>query len=384
VTAAGAEAEALGLYVHLPFCEVKCAYCHFAIDPRRPDDARRDRYRRALALEMRAATPAVAETLYFGGGTPSLVPPREVAGLVSDSRRLFALPADAEITLEANPRDLDEGGYGALREAGINRLSIGVQSLDDGVLRDMNRPHTAADAPRAVGLARAAGFENVSLDLILGWPGETRARWTHTLDEALRLRPDHLSLYLLEVEEKTALAHDLARGRLAVPPDDDVADLYQETVDRLGAAGLEQYEISNFARPGFESRHNARYWDDQPFLGFGMSAHSYRNGRRWWNHGSYGAYCRAIEEGGGTAAVAGSRSVDGRQRLAEAAFTGLRRRQGVDLTEFQRRYGRDLLVEWGDSLRDGLAAGLLERTESRLKLTDRGRLLSNEVFRALV
>ncbi len=385
MSSAADDAELLGLYVHLPFCEVKCSYCHFAIVPRRPDEARRARYRHAVASEMQAAERGRAETLYFGGGTPSLTPSDDIAQLVGEARRLFALPPGAEVTLEANPHDLEEGGYRALRAAGVSRVSIGVQSLDDGVLRAMNRPHTAADARRAVSLARGAGFANLSVDLILGWPGETRDRWTRTtLDGTLALSPDHLSLYLLEVEEKTALAHDLGRGRLSIPPEDEVADLYLETVERLGEAGLEQYEISNFARPGFESRHNARYWDDRPFLGFGMSAHSYRHGRRWWNHDTFGAYCRAVEEGGGRAAVAGSRSLGGRLRVAEAAFTGLRRRQGVDLPAFRRRYGRDILVEWGDALRDSLAAGLIETTETRLRLTARGRLLSNEVFRCFV
>jgi putative oxygen-independent coproporphyrinogen III oxidase len=261
VTGATAPAQpgppALGLYVHVPFCEVKCAYCHFAIDPRRPDDARQERYLQAVRAEMAAAEPGPADTLYLGGGTPSLVSVPRLARLLEAARERFGLPASAEVTLEANPRDLDLAGYRALRAAGVNRLSLGVQSFDDAVLREMGRPHVAADARTAVERARAAGFSNLSLDLILGWPGETRERWSRSLAGVGALQPEHVSLYVLEVEGRTALAHRTARGGLTLPDDDLVADLYQEAVEALAGRGLQRYEISNFARAGFESRHNA-------------------------------------------------------------------------------------------------------------------------------
>jgi oxygen-independent coproporphyrinogen-3 oxidase len=373
---------ALGLYVHVPFCEAKCSYCHFAIDPRRPDDARQDRYLRAVQAEMTAAPAAAADTLYFGGGTPSLLAPERLARLVDLARRRFALPHDAELTLEANPRDLDEAGYRALRALGVNRLSLGLQSLDDGVLVQMGRQHRAADGVAAVSLARQAGFRNISLDLILGWPGESRERWATTLERVLALAPEHVSLYLLEVEEKTLLAHQARRGTLEFPDDDLTADLYLWTAERLAAAGIERYEISNFARPGFASRHNVKYWDDTPFLGFGMSAHSYRDGRRYWNLPSYGGYCRAMEERG--AALAGQRSLTPVERAAEALFTGLRRREGVDRSRFTARYGHDPLVEHGAALRGPMAAGLVVTDGQFLRLSERGMLLSNEVFQALV
>jgi oxygen-independent coproporphyrinogen-3 oxidase len=200
----------------------------------------------------------------------------------------------------------------------------------------------------------------------------------------LTLEPEHVSLYLLEVEGRTALSHRQRRGALVLPEDDLVADLYQETVDRLAGVGLERYEISNFTRPGFASRHNRKYWEDAPFLGFGMSAHSYREGRRWWNHDRYATYCRAVELGGPGAAVAGERVLGWRERAGEALFTGLRRGEGIDLEAFRRRYGLDPLMEWAPALEESTRAGLVEVVGGRLSLTARGVLLSNEVFRAFV
>jgi len=378
------DVDPLGLYVHVPFCEAKCSYCHFAIDPRRPDEGRQERYVRAVLDEMAGAVPGIADTLYFGGGTPSLLAPSRLGRVVGEARRWFALAEQAEVTVEANPRDLDEAGYRALLEVGANRISLGLQSLDDAVLREMGRLHTAADAGAAVDQARRAGFGRVSVDLILGWPGETAERWRRNVDGIRALAPEHLSLYVLEVEGKTALSHRAARGGLDLPDEDLVADLYAETARALEGIGLRRYEISNFARPGFESRHNAKYWDDQPFLGFGMAAHSYREGRRWWNQATFASYCAAVEEGGAAAAVAGERRLEARERAAEAAFTGLRRVEGLDLETFRRRYGTDLIEEYGDNLRRPLASGLLERSGERLRLTDRGVLLSNEVFQAFV
>ncbi len=375
---------ALGLYVHVPFCEVKCTYCHFAIDPRRPDDARQERYLRAVLAEMAAAEPARADTLYFGGGTPSLMAADRLARIVEAARERFALPADAEVTVEANPRDLDLAGYRALRTAGATRLSLGVQSFDDAVLAQMGRRHVAQDAAAAVDAARAAGFENVSVDLILGWEGETAERWTAALEQLRRLAPDHVSLYVLEVDGRTVLSHRARRGILALPDDDLVADLYRRTVDALDGLGLRRYEISNFARPGREARHNGKYWDDAPFLGFGLSAHSYRRGRRWWNLETYGGYCRAVETAGADAARAGERSLTDAERRAEALFTGLRRDRGIDRPAFRRRYGLDPIDEFGPRLADAFAAGLLETRGGSLRLTDAGVLVSNEVFRALV
>ncbi|MCM2255258.1 MAG: radical SAM family heme chaperone HemW [Vicinamibacteria bacterium] len=375
-----------GLYVHVPFCERKCVYCHFAIDPRRPDDLRQERYTRALLAEIEAAAPFAqgVDTLYFGGGTPSLLSAARLGRVIAAARARFALPAAAEITLEANPKDLDRAGYAALRALGVSRLSLGVQSLDDAVLAEMQRSHDAADAREAVAEARAAGFANVSLDLILGWPGESPERFRATRDGLLALQPDHVSVYVLEVSGKTALAHRAARGQLTLPDDDLVADLYLETVAAFAAAGLRRYEISNFARAGFESRHNEKYWLDAEFAGFGMSAHGWRDGRRSWNLETWGGYVGAVEARGPQAAVAGFREVTPDERVREALFTGLRRAAGIDLAAFRSRYGVDVLNQFAEALAPSFAAGLLFEESGHLRLTDHGALLSNEVFAALV
>lgn len=246
----------------------------------------------------------------------------------------------------------------------------------------MGRVHRSADNDQAIRSARRAGFDNVSIDLILGWPEETEARWADTLRRALALGPDHVSLYVLEVDGKNVLAHQERTGILRLPDDDLVADLYLVTVESLDRAGIQRYEISNFARTGRESRHNAKYWDDQDFLGFGLSAHSYIGGRRSWNEPTFGRYTTAVE-GGGTG-EAGSRTLSRDEHLGEALFTGLRRRQGIVLQDFRARYGVDVKEEFGAHLRDSFAAGLLEDVDGRLRLTDRGVLLSNEVFRSLI
>lgn len=378
----------LGLYVHIPFCERKCTYCHFEIDPRRPDGERQERYLRALLREIRGAAEELprqlADSAYLGGGTPTLLSLDRLARLLEALRGCFDLSGDAEITAEANPRDLDASGYRKLRGLGVNRLSLGVQAFDDGVLREMGRLHTSEDARAAYAAARQAGFENLSIDLILGWPGESEGRWGLTLAQVAELQPDHVSLYVLEVEGKTLLLHRARRGALLLPDDDLVADLYARTVAALAGIGIRRYEISNFARPGRESRHNGKYWDDAPFLGFGMSAHSYLHGRRFWNASSFGAYCRRIEEGGPLAARDGERVLGDEEHRAEAIFTGLRRSEGIDLARFRERYGVDPQALYAEPLRGSLAAGLVEARDGHLRLTETGVLLSNEVFRAFV
>ncbi len=372
----------LGVYVHIPFCVHKCAYCHFAIDPGRPGDSRRERYLRALAAEIRGSSGGCADTLYFGGGTPSLVPPPQLRDLVAGLRDRYTLAADAEVTLEANPRDLDERGYSELLSAGFNRLSLGVQSFEDAVLREMFRDHTGDDAVSAVRAARAAGFANVSMDLILGWPGETRERFFTSLRRLIDLGPDHVSLYVLETDGKTVVAHRAREGTLHLPDDDLVADLFNEAEDTLAAAGLHAYEISNFARTGFESRHNLKYWDDGPFHAFGMAAHGFEGGVRYWNEATFGSYCTAIESSG--TARLGERTLTPDVRIEEAVMTGLRLRRGIDRATFRARHGVDVLNRFGEGMKPSIAAGLLEVDDSSVRLTRRGVLLSSEVLSALL
>ena len=372
----------LGVYLHIPFCAQKCAYCHFAIDPGRPSDARRDRYLNALVTEIGGSKGGFADTIYFGGGTPSLVPPRRIGDLVRAIRARYDLAPDAEVTLEANPKDLDERGFAELLEGGVTRLSLGVQSFDDAVLREMFRDHTGDDAMTAARAARAAGFRNVSMDLILGWPGETRERFLHSLHRLLDLEPDHVSLYILETDGKTVVAHRASEGTLRLPDDDLVADLFLEAEDALSAAGVHAYEISNFARAGFESRHNLKYWDDGPFHAFGMSAHGFDAGVRYWNEATFGSYCAAIEAAG--SARAGERVLSRQERLEEAVMTGLRVRRGIERASFRARHGVDVLDQFGEALRPSVEAGLLVTDEASVRLTRRGVLMSSEVLSAVL
>jgi oxygen-independent coproporphyrinogen-3 oxidase len=378
---AGAE-RPLGVYLHIPFCAQKCAYCHFAIDPARPADARRDRYLKALTTEIGASEGGAADTIYFGGGTPSLVPPGQIGDLVGTVRSRYEMAPGAEVTLEANPKDLDERGYSDLLRAGVNRLSLGVQSFNAAVLREMFRDHSDDDAVVAVRAARSAGFRNVSMDLILGWPGETRERFLSSLQRLLELEPDHVSLYVLETDGRTVVAHRASEGTLSLPDDDLVADLFMEAEDALAAAGIHAYEISNFARPAFESRHNLKYWDDGPFHAFGMSAHGFERGVRYWNEATFGSYGAAMETRG--EARAGQRVLSSRERLEEAVMTGLRVRRGIDRAAFRGRHGVDVMETFGEALAPSIAAGLLTVDDESVRLTRRGVLMSSEVLAALL
>jgi putative oxygen-independent coproporphyrinogen III oxidase len=382
MTATRAPERPLGIYVHIPFCAQKCAYCHFAIDPGRPAESRQARYLKALAREIESSSHGAADTIYFGGGTPSLVPPREIGELIAVLRSRYALAPPAEVTIEANPADLDVPGFEDLLAAGVNRLSLGVQSFDDDVLRQMFRDHSGADVARAVASARIAGFRNLSMDLILGWPGETRMRFLDSLNRLLELGPDHVSLYVLETDGKSVVAHRASEGTLNLPDDDLVADLFHEAEDRLAEAGIHAYEISNFARPGLESRHNLKYWDDGPFHAFGMAAHGFENGVRYWNEATFGSYCAAVEGRG--SARAGERVLSSRERLEEAVMTGLRVRRGIDRRAFRERHGIDVFDQFGEALGPSIAAGLVVVNDETVRLTRRGVLMSSEVFALLM
>ena len=268
----------LGLYIHVPFCASICGYCHFTrgLSRSRPRAAVRrgggagDRPRAAPAAD---ATPA-ADTIYFGGGTPSLLAPADIGALIRACREAFDVAPDAEITLEANPDTVSADRLAGYRAAGVNRLSLGVQSFRDEDLARLGRRHDAARARAAFGEARAAGFDNVSLDLMLALPGQTRADARESVEGLVALEPEHASVYLLELFPGTPLGDAMARSGAAKPDDDDAADMYLETMARLESAGFEQYEISNVARPGRRSRHNVKYWTDGEWLGFGCGAHS--------------------------------------------------------------------------------------------------------------
>jgi len=372
----------IGVYVHVPYCTVRCSYCDFYLvaGPGRDPGA----YVDALCNEISAVEAPLlgrlADAVHFGGGTPSLLQPAQVGRVLDRIRAVFAIPSGAEIALEANPEDVDAARLRGWIAAGVNRLSVGVQSIEDDLLRMMRRPHTAIEAMDAIAAARRAGVSSLGADLILGLPGQTRARTLNGIAQVVDLGVDHVSLYLLEVHSRTRLGREVALGR-RLPMDEETASaLYEEAADLLECRGFEHYEISNFARPGHRSRHNSKYWTDQDYLGFGPSAHSYVSGRRWSNAPRLDDY---LARGGvGTRRIEDDPSRSA--RAAEALVAGLRLTEGVVLALLRGRYGADFSSPPPEAVADLVGAGLLEGDHEHLRLTRRGRLLSNEVFERLV
>lgn len=371
---------ALGLYLHIPFCQAICSYCNF--NRGLLDDALRVQYVDALEQEIRQAPRGTADTIFFGGGTPSLLAPSEVRRLIQACRDTFDVAADPEITLETNPETVTPERLAAFRDAGVTRLSLGVQSFDDEELQRLGRIHSSARAAEAVGAATRAGFASVSLDLMLWLPGQAGASWHQTLDRALALAPDHLSLYLLELYPNAPLKEDMARAGWSQAPDDDAADMYLDGLARLERAGLEQYEISNVARPGHASRHNLKYWQAGEWFGFGCGAHSTVAGRRWKNISSTTEYVARIHAG---QPVAGAVEVlTDRGRLEEALFTGLRLNQGINRPQFVDRFGVDPWDRYGDDLEPFMQSDCVWHKNGSFGLTRTGMLVANEVLAVFV
>jgi oxygen-independent coproporphyrinogen-3 oxidase len=372
----------LGLYLHIPFCSAICNYCNF--NRGLFDEGLKARYVEALVGEILASPFAgrQADTVFFGGGTPSLLEPAEIAGLLEACARRFDLAPDREVTLEANPETVSTARLAAYREAGVNRVSFGVQSLRDDELKRLSRLHGAERARGAFGEARAAGFDNISLDLMMWLPGQRVADWLESVDGVIALGPEHLSLYLLEVYPNAPLKEEMARSRWSQAPDDDAALMYLTAMDRLDAHGYQQYEISNVARPGRASRHNLKYWSDGDWLGFGCGAHSTVDGSRWKNISATEDFILAVGRQGSAAAE--RRPLSAQERLGDALFTGLRLVEGVDEGAIRARYGIDVWERYGPELMRSVEAGLLVREGGRLRLTRAGMLLANEVMSVFV
>ena len=375
-----APAGPLGIYLHIPFCEAICNYCNFNRELVRTDLKRR--YLAALAREIESAGDGGrADSVFFGGGTPSVLDPADVGTLIARCVSAFALDASAEITLEANPETASRPRLDGWREAGVTRLSLGVQSFRDAELRRLGRVHTAARAMEAFESARAAGFD-VSVDLMVWLPEQTLEDWRETLDVLLELGPDHVSFYLLELYPNAPLREDMARGGWELAPDDVAAGMYDAALDRLEAAGYRQYEISNAARPGHRCRHNLKYWSDGAWVGFGCGAHSTRDGRRWRNVSETVSYVERVADG--ASPVAHERVLSAEERATDALFLGLRLTDGVDVPAVERRYGVRVRERWGDELVRCVEAGLLEDDWERLRLTRKGLLLASEVMQVFV
>ena len=394
-------AAPVALYVHVPFCVSLCPYCDFVVYAGSAARGPRNRvaaFLEALGneLEMRAdaldGAPSPLETVYFGGGTPSLLPPEAVERLLDRVRARYGLAAEAEVTLEANPGPDERGDARAWRDAGITRISFGAQSLDPGELRRLGRRHGPADIASAVEEARAASIPSVSLDLLYDVPDSTEQRWAATLDAALALRPDHLSLYALTLDDPDAegltgpagdhlpTSSGARRWRERARPlqdDDRAAAQYRHSVERLAADSWHGYEISNWARPGHESAHNLVYWERRPYEAIGPGAHAFDATTRRWNAARLDAYVAALRQPSPTLPPGGSELLDAETAAAEQLILGLRTDRGVP-AEAATRPPFDAVAPWA------MDAGLLEERADRFVLTIDGRLLSNEVFSRLL
>jgi oxygen-independent coproporphyrinogen-3 oxidase len=372
----------LGLYVHVPFCQAICSYCNF--NRGLLDVELKRRYLNALEREIResveAGTPA--DTIFFGGGTPSLLEPDEIARLLTACRDAYPLTADAEITLETNPETVTAERLAAFRGAGINRISFGVQSFDDAELKRLGRIHSAARAIDAIQAAKGIGFNSVSFDLMLWLPEQTTESWRRTVDIAISQSPDHLSLYLLELYPNAPLKEEMARSKWSQTPDDDAADMYLEALSQLDAAGYQQYEISNVSRPGHRSRHNVKYWQSSSWRGFGCGAHSTFDGVRWKNVAGTDEYAQRI--GRGEDVALDRRVMAVTERIEEALFTGLRMSDGIDEAAFHARWEVDAWESHSTVLSLRLEAGHVWRTGGRFGLTRSGMLVANDLLSELI
>ncbi len=376
----------LGVYVHIPFCLSRCDYCAFVTN--RHDPEREKRYIELLIREMdlyaecanlgHLETGVAADTLYFGGGTPSVIGPDLLVDALEACRGTFGLREDAEVTIEVNPATASRAGLQELHRAGFNRASLGIQSFREKELQLMARAHTVRDARQAFADLRSAGFENISVDLIAGYPGQSTESVRTNLDNAIELGPEHISVYLLEIKKGTKLARDIRDGKVPPVDDDLAAEMYEEFCDRAEAAGYEQYEISNFATAGNRCRHNLKYWQDKVFIGLGAGAHGMTGRTRYANLEGLDEYEASLQRG--HRPIGSATELTPAVRFKDALIMGLRLVEGVDLKVLGRRHhvdARAFVMETVGDLREG---ELLDVRENRAFLTRRGRLLSNMVF----
>jgi oxygen-independent coproporphyrinogen-3 oxidase len=395
--------DSAGVYLSIPFCRQKCTYCNFASEAHAPETL--PEYLRLLESEItnratlwpKAGIPAwedaTADTIYLGGGTPGLLTSEQLNSLVRTACAPFhvkhwepGIPG-IEVTLEAAPENVTEANAGAWAACGVNRISMGVQSMITDELRAVGRMHDADTVRSAVSALRGTGIENISVDLIAGLPHQTAASWRLSLDRLIELNPAHFSVYMLEVDGDSRLGREMLDGGSryragAVPTEEQVAEIYCTAIETLRGAGYEQYEISNFARPGFASRHNWKYWTNAPYFGFGVDAHSYDGERRWANTDSLDLYRGKLARG--ESPVVECKGLAREEQLEERLFLGLRRRSGVSLPEINAEFAADVAGRYNGTIQEFVDAGWVEQSDGRLRLTDRGLLFSNEVFAGFI
>lgn len=373
------------IYIHIPFCVHRCHYCDFNIAT--GQEHLIQAYTDAMVREIELAQPdppaGSTRTVFFGGGTPSLLPPENIGRILAALNRRWPFEQAAEISLEANPDRLTPAKLSALRQTGINRLSLGVQSFDDRLLKRIGRDHDAATAEAAIRDARAAGFDNLSLDLIYALPGQSVQNWRETLERALAVQPNHISIYGLTIEDRTAFGRLYAAGKLQLPTDDDAVEMYLLAEELLDQAGFRHYEISNWAQPGYECRHNLTYWYDEPYLAFGCGAHAYWGGYRYHNANPIREYIALVEQGDLSALRRDVERIESGMALAEATMLALRLDSGLQPEKFSAIFGLDIEQLFATELSELSSLGLLEQKRAAGShawiLTQRGRLLANQV-----
>ncbi len=341
-----------GLYIHIPFCEIRCGYCDFFTAANQEEQI--PAYLQAICreIDLYSGTQEWQQqqfsTLYFGGGTPSLLTPTQIYDVITHAQKRFSFVSDSEITLEANPNTVNTAKLAACRHAGVNRLSLGVQSIHENELKFLDRDHTAKQSVSAFTAAQAAGFDNISLDLIYSLPKQQLQQWRQTLTHVVELAPQHISAYSLTYEEGTPLSTQLRKGRFAPASDERQRTLQLAAIDILGEHGLEQYEISNYAKPGYRSRHNQKYWDGSPYLGLGASSHSYLDNRRFWNVRNTAAYISALNQE--RLPVHGSEILTQDENEFESVYLGLRQSRGLQLTAFEQKTGVPFFQRYSSTL----------------------------------
>lgn len=369
-----------GIYIHVPFCRSKCSYCNFYSITEVHEISH---YVDMLVTELvlSGPLPCQVDTIYLGGGTPSLLAPDQISRILETLCRHFSISSRPEITLEVNPGTTDGPGIvdqrrlSAYRQAGINRLTIGVQSTDDAVLRFLGRSHTAAQAISVFRDAQAAGFENIGTDLIYGIPGQTLSLWQAELTRMAALSPTHLSCYTLTLEPGTLFSENVKKGSVPSPDDRQVAALFSFTPRWLEKNRYRQYEVSNFFRHhpedgDYRSRHNCKYWNFSPYRGFGPAAHSFEKNRRWWNHRDFSKWSASLSAG--TLPVAGSEILTREQRLIESVYLGLRQTAGIDVDRLEKEFGIEFFSFFGDAVKNLVSAGMMTRSPECVRLTQKG------------
>ena len=370
----------LGLYLHIPYCLHKCGYCDFNSHPENREES--EIYVSALLSEIEHYAPQLAgktvSTVFFGGGPPTLLPPASLDTILGKVKNHYNLSRDCEITIEANPATVKQETLDQIRSSGFNRISIGVQSFDADELKLLERVHSVEEIHTTLHRARLAGFDNLSLDLMSGLPGQSLEKWKSNLLQALDKKPDHISAYGLTIEPATSFFKLQERGLLRLPPENIQLEMLQTTIEILPSAGYDQYEISNFARPGFESRHNLNYWDNGEYLGLGAGASSYLNGERFKNTNLPSRYIREVQAKG--SAVESTENLDLLHAMGETIMLGLRRLKGIPIEEFENRFQISFKKVYGNVIDPLLDEGLITLNQNRMALSRRGIFLADSVI----